>query len=168
MANGEIIRKNYEIVFEVPFNKQRRFQIVIVRQRPNTDSSNNDNMKLYILVKGAPEELFAHCKFLATEEGYVKISDGFIAQFSEAYTQYGNEGKSCIAFAIAEAEELTLIESPGSWAGLTRLDLCFLGMVALYDPPRESAFKALQTMKNAGLINFISFHFFFLSLKRKN
>ncbi|VDK77504.1 unnamed protein product [Onchocerca ochengi] len=151
MANGESIRKNYEIVFEVPFNKQRRFQIVIVRQRPKIDLSITDNLKLYILIKGAPEELFAHCKFLATEEGYIKISDNFIAQFSEAYTQYGNEGKSCIAFAIAELEELCLIESPGSWDCLTRLDLCFLGMVALYDPPRDSAFKSLQTMKNAGI-----------------
>ncbi|KAM3718689.1 Sodium/potassium-transporting ATPase subunit [Dirofilaria immitis] len=151
IANGESIRKNYEIVFEVPFNRQRRFQIVIVRQRPKINSTNNENMKLYILIKGAPEELFAHCKFLATEQGYIKISDDFIAQFSEAYTQYGNEGKSCIAFAIAELQELSLIESPGSWDGLNRLDLCFLGMVALYDPPRDSVLKALKTMKNAGV-----------------
>lgn len=72
--------------------------------------------------------------------------------FQEAYTKYGNEGKSCIAFAIAELEELGLIESLGSWDGLNRLDLCFLGMAAMYDPPRDTALKSLQTMKNAGLI----------------
>ncbi|KAL3995193.1 E1-E2 ATPase family protein [Acanthocheilonema viteae] len=152
MANGERIRQNYEIIFEVPFNRQRRFQTVIVRQRSNTvDPTNNDNMKVYVLVKGAPEELFAHCKLLATEEGYTEISDDFIAQFSQAYTKYGNEGKSCIAFAIAELEELNLIESPGSWDGLNRLNLCFLAMAAMYDPPRSTALKSLQTMKNAGV-----------------
>ncbi|EFO21007.2 hypothetical protein LOAG_07482 [Loa loa] len=151
LANGERIRRNYEIIFEVPFNRQRRFQIVIVRQRSKTDSSNSDKMKFYVLIKGAPEELFAHCKLLATENGSIKMSDDFIAQFSEAYTKYGNEGKSCIAFAIAELEELSLIESPGSWDGLNRLDLCFLGMVAMYDPPRDTALQALQTMKNAGI-----------------
>ncbi|VIO94952.1 haloacid dehalogenase-like hydrolase family protein [Brugia malayi] len=151
LANGERIRRNYEIIFEVPFNRQRRFQMVIVRQRSKNDSTNNGNTKLYFLVKGAPEELFAHCKLLATEDGCIKISDDFIAQFSEAYTKYGNEGKSCIAFAIAEFEELNLIEYSGSWDGLNRLNLCFLGMVAMYDPPRDTALESLQTMKNAGV-----------------
>lgn len=73
----------------------------------------------------------------------------------EAYTKYGNEGKSCIAFAIAELEELNSI---ASWDGLNQLDLCFLGMVAMYDPPRDTVFEALHTMKNAGLTN--CFHFF--------
>uniref|UniRef100_A0A0R3S3M8 Cation_ATPase_N domain-containing protein n=1 Tax=Elaeophora elaphi TaxID=1147741 RepID=A0A0R3S3M8_9BILA len=151
IANGERIRRNYEIIFEVPFNRQRRFQLMIVRERSKIDSTNNQNTKLYVLVKGAPEELFAHCKLLVTEEGFSKMSDDFIAQFSDAYTKYGNEGKSCIAFAIAEIKELSMVESPGSWDGLKRLNLCFLGMVAMYDPPRNTALESLQTMKNAGV-----------------
>lgn len=71
-----------------------------------------------------------------------------------------------MAFAIAELEELSLIESPGSWDSLNRLNLCFLGMAAMYDPPRDTALEALQTMKNAGLINFHHSYFvFFRNIK---
>uniref|UniRef100_A0A915PWR4 Cation-transporting P-type ATPase N-terminal domain-containing protein n=1 Tax=Setaria digitata TaxID=48799 RepID=A0A915PWR4_9BILA len=116
MTSCETIRKNYEIVFEVPFNRQRRFQIVIVRERPKIDSINDHSTTKY-----------------------------------EAYTKYGNEGKSCIAFAIAEMNELCCIESPFSWDAFKKMNLCFLGMVAMYDPPRDTVFQALQTMKSAGV-----------------
>lgn len=44
-----------------------------------------NNYRLYVLIKGAPEELFAHCKLIATNEGCMKISDNFIAQFSVSF-----------------------------------------------------------------------------------
>ncbi|VDN05240.1 unnamed protein product [Thelazia callipaeda] len=82
IANAESLRKNYEILFEVPFNRQRRFQMMVVRQRPKNDGCDLNSMKQYVFLKGAPEELFMHCKMLATEEGYTEISDSCIAQFS--------------------------------------------------------------------------------------
>ncbi|VDN05242.1 unnamed protein product [Thelazia callipaeda] len=52
---------------------------------------------------------------------------------------------------MGELRELRYIDSMGSWDELNRLNLCFLGMAVMYDPPRDTAFKALSTMRTAGV-----------------
>ncbi|VDN32235.1 unnamed protein product [Gongylonema pulchrum] len=55
-----------------------------------------------------------------------------------------------MAFAMAELQDISSVESPSSWEEFGRYGLCFLGMIAMYDPPRDTVFKALSTMKTAG------------------
>ncbi|VDK73754.1 unnamed protein product [Anisakis simplex] len=70
----------------------------------------------------------------------------------EAYMKLGSEGRTCLAFATAEfdgyADECFTALTPNT---LLDYELCFLGMAALYDPPRETAQQSIQALRDAGV-----------------
>ena len=83
----ERIREEFEIVYEVPFSSQRRFHLVIVRDKSSRSastagSSYDDSLIRYtLMVKGAPEELILSCSTIATTNGEEKLDDDKMIEF---------------------------------------------------------------------------------------
>ncbi|MFH4976630.1 hypothetical protein AB6A40_003339 [Gnathostoma spinigerum] len=150
MTIVQSIREKYEVVYELPFNGQRRYHLVIAREKQHSGMLEDENLiKYYIFVKGAPEVLLIACTRIATEGGEQVLNEDHYKQFKEAYRRFGGEGRSCIGFAISEFEALRDVQITSS--DIAECDLCFLGVAAMYDPPRETTIDSLSKLRSAGV-----------------
>lgn len=151
IASVQSIRNSYEVVYELPFTGQRRSHVVVARDKDSVPTDDADIIRFYMFVKGAPEELLKHCTRMATSEGESEMSEDLVDQFAEAYMKFGGAGCSCIAFAMTEFEALADIQFSVQEGCLPEYDLCFLGMAAMYDPPRDDIRESLSTLRSAGI-----------------
>uniref|UniRef100_F1KSN4 Sodium/potassium-transporting ATPase subunit alpha-1 n=1 Tax=Ascaris suum TaxID=6253 RepID=F1KSN4_ASCSU len=145
------IRNNYEIVFEIPFDAGRRLHVVVARDNHHSHVSDEGNIKFYMFVKGAPEEVLLHCSRMSTTEGETPITEGLVNEFTEAYMKLGSKGRTCIAFAMTTFEAFYDIRLTVSSGKLPEHDLCFLGMAAMYDPPRSNVDQSIAKLRAAGV-----------------
>jgi calcium-translocating P-type ATPase len=96
-------------------------------------------------VKGAPERLLAHCSHVLEADGAQAPLDA--AQWHDAVEDQARQGRRVLALA-----RKTL---PADQASLDHADvaqgLVLLGLVAIIDPPREEAVRAVATCQQAGI-----------------
>lgn len=62
----------------------------------------------------------------------------------------GSKGRTCIAFAMTTFEAFYDIRLTVSSGKLPEHDLCFLGMAAMYDPPRSNVDQSIAKLRAAG------------------
>lgn len=95
-------------------------------------------------VKGAPEQLIQQCSKTITKDGLVDSNQESLLAEAE---QLANEGYRVLAIAMRELSSV-----PESIkADSVEIDLTFLGLVALIDPPRPEASKAVEDCLSAGI-----------------
>lgn len=64
---------------------------------------------------------------------------------------FGSEGRRVIGFAYKKFKAPADISFSVEEENFPTKDLCFLGMVAIMDPPRDDAAKAIKSCKAAGI-----------------
>lgn len=94
-----------------------------------------DQGKKFVYVKGAPEEIMKKLKTNVNEKEKIK----------DIFESYAKDGLRVIAFATKEAKP------KDSSREHYEKDLEFIGLVGIYDPPREEVKKAVKDAKNAGI-----------------
>uniref|UniRef100_A0A914RVD2 Cation-transporting P-type ATPase C-terminal domain-containing protein n=1 Tax=Parascaris equorum TaxID=6256 RepID=A0A914RVD2_PAREQ len=65
----------------------------------------------------------------------------------------GSKGRTCIAFAMTTFEAFYDIRLTVASGKLPENGLCFLGMAAMYDPPRSNVDQSIAKLRAAGLLN---------------
>lgn len=119
---------------EIPFDSKRKLM--------STVHQSADGVIVYI--KGAPERVLAQCtRALGNEEAIAFEPDAVLAEA----TALANEGYRVLALA---SRGLTSLPDPLE-AETTERDLSFIGLVALIDPPRDEAPKAVADCLAAGI-----------------
>lgn len=118
----------------IPFDSKRK-QMTTFHQSP-------EHVVAYI--KGAPEQVLQQCKQVMKNDQLTTFEpEAVLAEV----TQLANEGYRVLAFAKREFD--TLPESLD--AETIELDLTFLGLVALIDPPRPEVPQAVADCLTAGI-----------------
>ncbi len=110
------------IVGGTPFSSERKRMSVLAEE----------NGRLY--VKGAPDVLLKLCTRM-WKKGRMTAEDR--AAIEERVSRFSSRAMRVLAFAEGEGER--------------EEDLCFLGLAALFDPPKEGAKKAVEACKRAGV-----------------
>ena len=90
----------------------------------------------HIFVRGAPEVILSKSKVSKTEK----------EEINKVYEEYAREGYRVIGFGTRISNYQGDIERKD-----VERDLTFLGVVAIYDPPRPEAKKAVEESKRAGI-----------------
>ncbi|CAJ0557884.1 unnamed protein product, partial [Mesorhabditis spiculigera] len=158
-ASVEGIRQRYQVVYEVPFNSLRRYQLVVARCMAEAIDGEEEKplqgeCRFVIMMKGAPELILSHCSSQRGRDGLSPIDQHFRNEAQEAWEQFGHAGRRVIAFAQKHfnADAGTRFP-PGDdsvddhWPK----DLEFLGMAAIMDPPRPETATAIHQCKQAGI-----------------
>ncbi|MFZ4516441.1 MAG: cation-translocating P-type ATPase [Acidimicrobiia bacterium] len=100
----------------------------------------------WVHMKGAPEEVLARCSMVGDARGTQRVLNAVEReQLLERINQEAAQGMRMLAFA---ARPTTAV--PTSRA-LAEQDLCFLGVVALLDPPRPEVPAAVVQCRAAGI-----------------
>jgi calcium-translocating P-type ATPase len=103
---------------------------------------------LTVHVKGAPEEVLARSSMIAAPGGSGPLGDTDGAGVLTVLERYASQGLRVLAVARRRLPE-------GAAAPLRReeaeRDLCFLGLVGLFDPPRSQVAEAVARCHAAGI-----------------
>uniref|UniRef100_A0A9J2PU20 Cation-transporting P-type ATPase N-terminal domain-containing protein n=1 Tax=Ascaris lumbricoides TaxID=6252 RepID=A0A9J2PU20_ASCLU len=171
-ASVEGIRQRYHVVFDMPFNSVRRFQLIVARclaepQKPCELPPPVDGSSIFaIMIKGAPEVVLHKCQYIQINEELLEINDDLISDcqlhVKAAWEHYGNEGRRVIAFAWKHFSAATNRRFSAYDGELPQTGLIFLGMAAIMDPPRserkckqflcrDDAAAAIKQCKDAGV-----------------
>lgn len=79
----------FQIVFEMPFNSVRRYQLVVARclgdgsacnSQTNIEFAGSNNAKFCVMIKGAPEVILNKCSLARINDDIVKISEDLISE----------------------------------------------------------------------------------------
>ncbi|CAD5216682.1 unnamed protein product [Bursaphelenchus xylophilus] len=157
------LREGFDIVYELPFSAQRRFQLVIAREKKIYDSDNesdtssdsgNQMARFVLMVKGAPEELIRNCSTVRTKKDTETLDGEKILEFEDIYSRLASGGKSCIAFAELEFQDFwdaNFIDRHSGTPLYPENGWCFLGMAAIFDKPLPEVRVAVNRAKEAGI-----------------
>ncbi|QQG36147.1 MAG: cation-translocating P-type ATPase [Micavibrio aeruginosavorus] len=124
------------IVAEHSFNSTRK-RMSIVEQEQD---------RLVVHVKGAPEVILPLCSFILKDGGVVEMTDEYRRNIERAYSDMACRGMRTLALARRETPDGGTLDETAIEA-----DLVFLGIVGMIDPPRPEVREALARAESAGI-----------------
>ena len=99
--------------------------------------------------KGAPEALLTRCSHILDADGQLLPLDSLERrQAEEAIDDFAAQGLRVLAFA---QRQLPPKKRPPHRRVTAEQDLCFVGLIALLDPPRAGVVEAVATCQTAGI-----------------
>lgn len=120
----------------IPFDSKYRFMATL---------HHNHLMQAFVFLKGAPEQILAHCEKQRTEEGMLEPLNA--TYWQEQMEHIAAKGQRILALAIKPINpEHTVLEFSDVDHGLV-----LLGMVGLIDPPRPEAIASINQCHRAGI-----------------
>lgn len=126
-AKKKFVRKS-----SIPFDSDRKLMTVLCQQEGAED---------FIITKGAVDVLLERLTSVL-EKGQVRaITRQDMEKIQETNRSFSNKGLRVLAFGAKKAENGQMQEE----------DLCFLGLIAMSDPPREESKEAVTLCTQAGI-----------------
>jgi len=133
---GKSLTAQYKKIDEVPFDFSRKIMSVVVE----IDSGHR------IISKGAPEEIFKRCTKYELDGEILDIEQLIVTDLKTEFDYLSSEGFRVLAVAYKDFESNKDVYSKDD-----EQELILKGYVAFLDPPRPSAKKAIETLKNLGI-----------------
>lgn len=122
-----------KIVYEIPFNFNRKMMSVVV---------NDDGFRNY--VKGAPEIILQNCRYVMLNGKKVLLNEELKNKIKQANTDMANHAYRVMAFATKKLDVLNANDDFES-------DLVFLGLCGMMDKPRPEVKTSIENCFKAGL-----------------
>lgn len=136
-VNEDALEIIYPRVHEIPFDARRKRMTTIHR----------DTNKEVAFVKGAPREVLQLCTQIFINDNEQPLTDEIREEILAANDDYARNALRVLALA-----RRTLPPRQGSYkAESVELDLTFLGLMAMMDPPRPEVESAIRTFRDAGI-----------------
>lgn len=131
------LSENYRKVDEVPFDfARRRLSVVVIDPKGRTQ----------MITKGAVEEMLGICSQVEQENGPVALTEDLRKRICQVADQLNDEGMRVIALARK------INPSPvGAFGTKDERDMVLMGYLAFLDPPKETAAKAIEALKDHGV-----------------
>ncbi|UCD04441.1 MAG: cation-transporting P-type ATPase [Candidatus Woesearchaeota archaeon] len=135
LMDYEYIRKKYERLLEIPFDSKRK--------KMNTINQFEHGKLAFI--KGAPEVILNDCDKIMIDDKNLILRKEHIIEISKKQEEYSSRGDRVLAVAYKKVRGKDL-EKESEMKNYT-----FLGLVSLFDPPREEVTNAVKKCKKAGI-----------------
>jgi Ca2+-transporting ATPase len=126
---------------------EKRFPFESVRKRMSS-VNRLENGRLCAFVKGAPRELLEICDRIFLGRKIVELTAARRAQISSQIDALAAEGLRILGFAY---RDISNAEVPVIDVQTVESGLVFIGVTAMYDPPREGVKEAVAVCKKAGI-----------------
>src|SRR3990172_1075215 len=134
----ELLEKDFPLISEIPFDSNRK-KMTTVRNTPHSTS--------LVCEKGAPDVILKDCTKILINGTVRNITESDVELIlNENYNMTGNAMRVLgIAFKTYEQEKI------GHASEVVEKDMIFAGLLAMIDPPRPEARRAVATCHNAGI-----------------
>lgn len=129
------VRGYYPRVAEIPFNSDRKLMSTV----------NHINQQHIIITKGAPDVLLSKIVKIETSKGILNITEDHRRKIEEANHNFSMGGLRVLAIAYKEVKKNLTIDVD------VEKDLIFVGLIAMWDPPRKESKGAVESCIKAGI-----------------
>lgn len=126
----------YIKVDEIPFDFIRKRMSVVVE---------NDKERL-LITKGAPEGVIEACKFIELNGQTLELSPELKRLALARFVQLSGDGYRALAVAYRPIGNDRAV-----YSATDESELIFVGYITFIDPPKESAARAVEELKNLGV-----------------
>ena len=124
-----------------------KYSFESIRKRMSSVRSLSDGRD-YVLSKGAPRELLELCTQLQEGDGLRDLTEVDRLEIAQQIDHFANEGLRILGFAYREVGVQSV---EGLTAQQAEQNLVFLGITAMYDPPRPGVAEAVESCQRAGI-----------------
>jgi P-type Mg2+ transporter len=134
--HGELGIDKYKMVDEIPFDFSRRMMSVAI-ELPGGERE--------LLTKGAPEAVFARCTHFESEGEIFPMEPILAGDLVQQVNELSEDGFRVLAVATKKL---------GQQSTFTKADECNLvltGYLAFLDPPKDTALKAIEALRQNGV-----------------
>lgn len=128
---------NYEKVDEVPFDFKRRRMSVVVKDH---------NGKTQMITKGAVEEMLSISSYIERDGKILELTDDLRKYVMSKVNELNSQGMRVIA--VAQKNNPSPI---GEFSVKDESNMVLMGYLAFLDPPKKSAIKAIEALKEHGV-----------------
>ncbi|KAK7893480.1 hypothetical protein WMY93_022632 [Mugilogobius chulae] len=142
------MREKYPKVAEIPFNSTNKYQLSIHKNGTPGES------KHLLVMKGAPERILDRCSTILLQGKEQPLDDEMKDAFQNAYVELGGLGERVLGFCHFSLPD---DQFPDGFAFDTEEvnfpteNLCFVGLMAMIDPPRAAVPDAVGKCRSAGI-----------------
>lgn len=143
--NLEDLQKQYPRLREVPFDSRRRMMTVVLDWQ-NSQLFPNSHPYLSF-TKGAPIEILRRCHFMLSHGEIKELTKEDRQHIITANDRLAQQGFRVLGVSIRKGDQKLLEYKPQS---LER-HLIFIGLVAMFDPPRPEVPDAIAKCHQAGI-----------------
>lgn len=143
--NLEDLQHQFPRLREIPFDSRRLMMTVIL----NWQSSKlwADELPNLAFTKGAPLEVLKHCYWILRDDKYQELTHEYWDEVVKANDDLARQGFRVLGLAARQGrQELLDLKAQD-----LEQDLIFIGLVAMFDPPREEVPKAIAQCHQAGI-----------------
>ncbi|XP_033864146.1 sodium/potassium-transporting ATPase subunit alpha-1-like [Acipenser ruthenus] len=133
---------------EIPFNSTNKYQLSIHR------NANPSESRYLLVMKGAPERILDRCNTILIQGKEQPLDDKMKDAFQSAYLELGGLGERVLGFCHMLLPDDQFPE--GFKFDVDELNfptekLCFVGLMAMIDPPRAAVPDAVGKCRSAGI-----------------
>ncbi|OGM24661.1 hypothetical protein A2627_02585 [Candidatus Woesebacteria bacterium RIFCSPHIGHO2_01_FULL_39_28] len=128
--NPEIIKPEWKIIKDLPFNPNTKRMSVVV----------NKNKETYVFTKGAPESIISICNRMLVGENKLPLTQKEKVRIEKEFQNFAKKGLRIIAFSFKDSD-INNIEK----------NHVFLGFAGIADPIRDESLYAVKKAHQAGI-----------------
>lgn len=127
LAKKTKLNFNYPRTSEIPFASEKKYMVTV----------NRINNKNIAYMKGAPEVVIEHCKYIHHEGRLAWLTSSEKKMILEQAEKMAGSALRVLGFAYSRDNEPK--------------DMVFVGLIGMIDPPREEVIEAVSFCKKAGI-----------------
>ena len=132
----ELSIEKYKMVDEIPFDFSRRMMSVAIEAPDGTRQ---------LLTKGAPEAVFAKCTHFMSDGEVIEMEPILAGDLVQQVNDLSEDGFRVLAVATKK------LGAQNTFTKADECDLVLTGYLAFLDPPKESAIKAIEALRQSGV-----------------
>lgn len=136
LRHEKLLVKQYKKIDEIPFDFSRIMMSVVVEM----------DGKHRLITKGAPEEVFKRCLKYELEGELLDFDPLTLADLKLEYEHLSAEGFRVLAIAYKDYDHPKEVYSKDDESGMI-----LKGYMAFLDPPKPTAKKTIETLRNLGI-----------------
>jgi len=133
--------ESLSFVYEFPFDSAVKTMSAVYQSI--------SSQKYQIFTKGALERVLPSCSHYSANGVSHPISESFVVEAVSVMESFAERGMRVLGLAYKEMDSFQIEKTPRS---AVESQLVFLGLVAIYDPPRPESLFAVQECRNAGIV----------------
>jgi Mg2+-importing ATPase len=135
-VDKELGLDKYKMVDEIPFDFSRRMMSVAI-ERPDGERE--------LLTKGAPEAVFAKCTHFESEGEIFPMEPILAGDLVQQVDELSEDGFRVLAVATKK------LGAQATFTKADESDLVLTGYLAFLDPPKDTASKAIEALRQNGV-----------------
>eukprot|EP01129_Flabellula_baltica_P001518 TRINITY_DN1145_c0_g1_i1.p1 TRINITY_DN1145_c0_g1~~TRINITY_DN1145_c0_g1_i1.p1 ORF type:complete len:1074 (+),score=311.27 TRINITY_DN1145_c0_g1_i1:19-3240(+) len=147
------MREKNSRVFQIPFDSANKFQVSV-----NLQEKKAKDKRLVMYMKGAPERILSRCSYIMLDGEEVPLTDKHRRRFQRAYDDLGGMGERVLGFCSIRMDKEYNADyaydgtpdKKGNY-NFPMVDLTFVGLMSLIDPPRPAVPDAVRNCQSAGI-----------------